>query len=128
MITETTYAYIAGILDGEGTIHITNQFNLRVSIRNTSKDVVAWMQKIAGEGNIYGDKRRQKTCYSLELCSNKAARFLIPLLPYLKIKKAQAKLALSFQENMIQGRRLTPTKKAWRERCYWKMRGLNAIG
>ena len=129
MSAKIDYAYIAGLLDGEGTVSITSQLDLRVCIRNTNRAVLDWIKSVIGEGNIYGDKRREKVCYSLELSSNKAAHFLKSVYPYLRIKKLQAKVALEFQEkaNRVPSSTyyLIGSEKERRQIIYRQMKELN---
>lgn len=132
MTSKTDYAYIAGILDGEGTICIANQLYLSVRFRNTNKLLLEWIQGIAGIGNIYCDNRNPSPCYSLDLTSGQAIRFLKVLMPYIRMKKAQARLAFKFQERMGKGRGLwgkgrplTMAEKKKRQAFYWQMRELN---
>jgi len=97
MKQDIEYAYIAGLTDGEGTIFITPQLYLSVKIRNTDKPILLWVQGVYGLGKIYKAKSAIKQGFSLEFNSNNALKFLTPLLPYLRIKKLQAELAVAFQ-------------------------------
>jgi len=126
MTTQGEYAYIAGLFDGEGTIHISNQLYLAVRLRNTNKAILKWIQSIYKMGHIYSDNRSpNKPCYSLELASYQALSFLKPLLPYLKIKQDQATLAFQFQQGTTSGRDLTPSQKRIRETIFIEMSRLN---
>lgn len=128
MDKQTDYAYIAGLLDGEGTINVSNTLLLFIRIRNTNKAVLEWVREIMGSGNIYFDRRKDKPCYSLELACKKAIEFLEPLRPYIRIKQEQVELALRLQNlygNNKRRKRLTEAQKADRESIYWAMRHLN---
>ena len=129
MIKQTDYAYIAGILDGEGSISITNQFYLDVKIRNTNKTVLEWIQNLTpARGHIYADKRRVLFCYSLQFSSKQALLLLKPLMPYLKIKKRQALLAFKFLQRLrgqTSGTPLTDNERQKRKIAYHKMKELN---
>jgi len=122
MNKELDYAYIAGLLDGEGTISISNQFYLRACIRNTDLKVLEWIQSFMG-GAIYPDNRRVKPCYSLEYSSRTVEKFLSRLCPYLRIKKTQAEFALSL--NLHRHQKLTLDERERRFEAYLKMRELN---
>ena len=128
MVKNTDYAYIAGILDGEGTISISNSQYMTVRIRNTNKGVLEWIQGVTGAGKIYGDSRsKARRCYSLEMTANKAAAFLHLVLPYIRIKRKQAILALNYQCNgeRVSGKRMTQQKQIKRQEDYLLMRKLN---
>lgn len=51
---ETEKAYIAGLLDGEGTISFKEKWvsNFRVSIANTDVPLLEWVQSVVGFGRI----------------------------------------------------------------------------
>ncbi len=129
MSKQTDFAYIAGFLDGEGTIHVSNQLYLTVRIRNTDRLVLEWVKSIMGDGNLY-------TCYrssylpfhSLEFNCTKAITVLKCLLPYLRIKRKQAQLAFEFQKRP-QGASfrtpLTDEERHSRKAIYHQMRELN---
>jgi hypothetical protein len=56
-LTTAERAYLAGLLDGEGTITLTRKYrgahrHLLVSISNTERSVLAWVQKVVGAGRI----------------------------------------------------------------------------
>jgi len=126
---KTEYAYIAGLFDGEGTIHISNQLYLAARLRNTNRLTLEWIQRLYGFGHIYSDTRRVRPCYSLEFASNQALEFLKPLLPYLRIKKTQANLAFKFQKResnpQSSGYPLYPSEETKRKYIYEQMKQLN---
>lgn len=106
------YDYIAGFFDAEGSIHIFNNAGrskyLGVSITNTNKKVLEKIHSFIGLGYIVKSKRNAesikqdyKVCYKLRLSTRDAAKFLKSLLPYLIIKKRQAKLAIKFQSGIL---------------------------
>lgn len=102
MNKDTDYAYTAGLLDGEGSISITPKLYLSVKIRNTDKPVLLWLQEVlhrflAKSGGLYKNNSTNKQCFSLEFNGKHAKSVLEFLLPYLRIKKRQAELAIEFQ-------------------------------
>lgn len=103
-------AYWAGLFDGEGCINIYRtkansksktsrpSYTLQVSIDNTNEEVLKEIYETYG-GTFYTRKRKNRTrIYCVKLCSNKAIPFLTDILPYLRIKKSEAIIALEFQE------------------------------
>ena len=68
------------------------------------------VQKIIG-GNISkspDNRENSSELFKLRLYCNEAKKFLEKILPYLKIKKEQAKLAIEFQSKMEKGKRTIP--------------------
>jgi hypothetical protein len=111
LLTPIQLSYIAGIVDGEGSISVYQHkkrrgkeyldytYGLHVSVTNTYKPVVDWLQKKTGLGSIGSklrDKENYKTAYTWVLQVNQIQPFLEALLPYLIIKHAQAELMLEF--------------------------------
>ena len=108
----TDLAYTAGIIDGEGSILVEKLLNksrkenqvrhcLRVNVTNTDYNLIIWLKENFG-GSIWSyDLPSYRKCYHWKLNGVKASAFLKSLLPYLKVKQQQAKLAVSFQETII---------------------------
>lgn len=101
--------YIAGLLDGEGSIGIMKhnretpspQYFLRVVICNTNKKVLELVQQTLGVGSITVNNRRRRALYTWTATSGKAMFILERLLPYLIIKKEQAQLGIDFQQGIF---------------------------
>lgn len=111
MPTEAQLGYIAGILDGEGSISISrSKCNTKnklyhcpqVRIFNTDKRILEAVQKVIG-GNIpiHGDTYKgRKICYRLEYNAKpKIKEVLTMLLPYLVGKKERASVMIAFCED-----------------------------
>lgn len=111
-------AYIAGFFDGEGSIVITpiahstsNQkrtFNMRAQAVSTNEEIIRLLLAMFG-GDIKNKpiKGNRKACWTWRVSSQAATNFLELVLPYLKIKKPQAELALEFQSHKTRGGRKT---------------------
>lgn len=141
---ELELAYIAGFLDGEGTIgiskntpqnpkdpHKTPRYELQVAVVNTCLDPLLLCQKRFG-GGIYTRKHlpRHKLTYHWTVAQKASVTLIKAVLPYLIIKKRQAELALKFMEaktNVLGWRKRVPDEElALRESYYWQMRQLNS--
>ena len=90
-----TLSYLAGIVDGEGCITQQNK-SWRVQIAMTDKMLIEWI------GTFGGTVRKRKTTGNhlpiwrwLLMRQAEVAEFLYALLPYLKVKREQAIIALS---------------------------------
>jgi hypothetical protein len=97
--------YIAGIVDGEGSILINkrndanNHYSVKVEIPNTNLDLLRYIRNITKLGDIIKESRRKINCkivYVYNVKSYEYKKFLIPILPYLVIKKRQAELMLQY--------------------------------
>lgn len=108
-IPETDKAYVAGFVDGEGTITITRQsaktfggnenFYTSLEISNTNLEILEWIQSLYGgtlktsQNHKHGNR---KISYVLYWYSEKARPVLVSIYPYLRIKKEHATLSLEF--------------------------------
>lgn len=108
MAEQCFYAYLAGMIDGEGSIHMkktrkrkdnTWYHVLRVSIANTNLKVLKDILRIIGFGCIYktnkkGNKKHvvnvNYDCYQLDWSSKQAEKILLKTLSFLRIKHPQA--------------------------------------
>jgi hypothetical protein len=107
---KNAWPYVAGILDGEGTIcatiyehHNETERRLEIQISNTNVDLMKWLL-----GNFGGrfdsrykntgfGKNSRKTLYTWRLSGNKnKEKFLLGVLPHLIIKRKQVTLALQW--------------------------------
>lgn len=104
-MTETEKAYIAGIIDGEGSIMLqkihSNEFpSPCISIASTTLELLEFIKITVGKGSIIKKKNYNeslhKDCYSYVLRRNHAINLLIEIYPYLIIysKKERAKLII----------------------------------
>lgn len=141
-------AYVAGFMDGEGTITIARNiskkhpgkpyYRIYVTISSTDLEVLQLIQTWFPEGKILetNDKRAKphyRQAYRYHTEGPRAYRMLILLKPYLVIKRKQAALALGFYwSQFIKGEKkrlgrngLTDDILQTREKFYWKMRQLN---
>lgn len=111
-------AWLAGIIDGEGSIFVMRnhrtdrerEYNyiLRISVQSTDEIMAPECKNITEEGYVYRvfEKREnQQDSWKWQVNGRAATRILEELLPYLKVKKNQAELAIQFQKT---------TKKHWR--------------
>lgn len=134
ILTKTEAAYLAGFIDGEGCIHIkrrskTNAPALVLSVSNTNKLVILWLCKLF---NHTFHKRRLKNgtkdAYVFVVTGKKAGYILEQLLPYFKIKKDRAKLAIKFSKRIKgTGYKLTNKEVEIRLKFRSKIQELNRV-
>lgn len=109
-------SYAAGIVDGEGCIHIGNTYSravqakknkshvLTVRVVTTDNVITPWfLQKFGGTFYTYQRREISKKTGKLnksykiwQMKSDKAGEFLQLILPYLKLKQRRAEVALEF--------------------------------
>lgn len=117
-ITETEWAYIAGLLDGEGTVYVSKvkskencsgvKFSPVLQISNTHRGVLEWVKErlegtvqvhnLAGKGK---DGLNRKEGYFWVIRFKKAVDIAKKVLPYMIIKKEQTKNLIAFGAQTI---------------------------
>lgn len=135
----TDIAYLAGILDGEGSIGIkppppsSPSHQLSVQIANTNRELLSWIQSFWG-GCINKEVRRSphhKQVWKLQIGGKKAGLMLRAIRPYIRIKAYQSEIAFAF---LSLGRlpRKDQNEKIRilheRDRLYYAMKSLNKRG
>jgi len=139
-------SYLAGIIDGEGTIRIGKssppikypnhnpKYYAAISIGMVDKKVIEIIVKKFGSKIREECVPNRKKIYRWGTSGNKVVPNIIKqLLPYLIVKKEQAKLVIKFceKQNHIGFRRneYLPIKELQlREEFYWKVKKLNVVG
>lgn len=102
-MTSEEKAYIAGIIDGEGTVtlsraHVEELPAPKVSVANNSLELLKWIKGKVGSGVIIKRSRREpqhKDHYVLDISNNWALDLLMEVKEYLIIKKPHAELLIS---------------------------------
>lgn len=123
---DKTYAYLAGIMDGEGTLTIMRKrynpaqfardiargkrnvipktesiysYYVGITVKNTDFRLIRWLQARFG-GSYCPDKSRKanwKISYRWQLFGQEnQERFLLGILPYIILKEEQANILLEF--------------------------------
>jgi hypothetical protein len=112
--TATTLAYVARLLDGEGSICIgasrpksdstATSYWLQVGITNTGRTMIDWLLATFGghiSDNTHAPSRtNQSPCWAWRIMGTQAVSFLTVIQPYVRIKAPQLRLALDFQQHM----------------------------
>lgn len=125
--------YLAGIIDGEGCLIISRSdrgnyqnYYGRIHVKNTDKRLMKWLVDYFG-GNIHTNKPKSdkhSVAYSWYFSGNAKSKevFLLAIMPYLIIKREQAKVLVEFF-------RLSEQKcPELRKKLYQKMHSLNKRG
>jgi hypothetical protein len=108
-------AYTAGIIDGEGCIHIRRQrdkrynncfkYGLEVQVTSTEEWLCKWLQLTWGGSVYHGEKPNPKwrSYWCWKIVNRQALAFLENILCYLHIKRPQAEVAIGFQKRQHPG-------------------------
>ena len=103
------WGYVAGIIDGEGCIYLSNRHNgykdhrsmeLHVKVGMANEWVINFLlMQFGGVKSIRKHHQiiRYKQIYEWAANGKKAGKFLKLVLPYLQIKRPQAELGIAFQ-------------------------------
>lgn len=131
-------AYLAGIIDGEGSVIIHGRgksIQLRLLITNTHQGVLEWATAVTGVGRVNsqyparyssidgGPPVLRRPTYAWACNSDSAESVLKQIQPYMVIKSAQAALAIEVQRKLRD-----PSTKAdlsWQEPARLQMKALN---
>lgn len=116
---DTDWAYLAGLLDGEGSFSLNgkirygktgkpyNRFDARITVNQTTKPIIVWVSKIFTSNISFTQPNdfNKKGVYQVQTHKRQTIIFIINnILPYMRIKKAHAKLLLRYclvRENKI---------------------------
>lgn len=147
---ETTLAYLAGLIDGEGYIGVkrTNRkdatspiYHERIQLRMVHEGAIALLAETLG-GSYYREKphaNNGRPLFCWQASDALAARILERVLPYLLVKRecAENVLLLRASKNdprarlrggMTQRRLMDPAVLAERETIYLRAKELNRVG
>jgi len=127
-------AYIAGIIDGEGSIILRRkpkQNELFMVVVNTNKNIIKWLRKITKIGTIKQREVRNikwRQVWEWNTAAENTTKILWAIYPYLIIKKEHAKIAIEYQSLAKHGggpNRYTPAEKERREQLVKELGELN---
>lgn len=107
MFTDTEAAYLAGIIDGEGTVTIMRdsrgpeewRYRVRLSVSNTSIELMEFLHPVGGHISVEAGPQRTRTCYAWILTGSSAVVVLRNVVKYLIVKRKHAEHAIRFEES-----------------------------
>lgn len=142
-------AYVAGLIDGDGSVGVACQkrgsqqdrwsyyASVTIGMTEPGKPILEWIHQEWG-GSLHPHKvagERECPAWQWRVSGDKAVAILRMLLPHLKLKAPQARLALeverirsSLPRTNNGGAAWTPQSRAECERIKQKVHGLNAKG
>jgi hypothetical protein len=117
MADAVTLAYLAGVVDSDGTITIHRSarggreyFAARIGIAGTRREPHDLASSIWGGkvGRYEPKDSRHRVYYQWSRTGDPAVEPICSILPYLRVKRDQAMLALELQEHVVAGRGDSP--------------------
>jgi hypothetical protein len=127
--------YLAGFIDGEGSIMLYDRDARRTSIRvrmvvtNTNLAVLEWMREVTRVGRInihQADDGRRKTSWNWTTDGDGAASILEQIVEVMRVKNAQAELAITVNKQLADV--ALKWRRDWQVEARGKMQALNARG
>lgn len=121
-------AYLAGFFDGEGCIHVNKMklrthtgysLTLEITQRRDNNEILHYVRSKFG-GNFH-HKRATFTSNPYDRWSihgNQAINMLVQLLPYLRLKKLQAEVAISYNNELSSSEKETIRNKLQEMKAY----------
>jgi len=103
-IPETFWAYLAGFIDGEGSLGVY-QSGPRICVSNTHLEVLEWFIRVSGSG-VIGKRTGSsqftatKQCYQLHWQANGCRQILPKIIPFMHEKKERAELLLEYLDSV----------------------------
>lgn len=116
---EIKLAYLAGVIDSDGCIHIERyvdrrkgrnnryQYNVRLQVGVTRMEIINWIEKnFCGETRKYSYKRESKfqnrnDVINWRISSKQAINLLKELKDYLILKRDRAEIAIEFEKSIL---------------------------
>jgi hypothetical protein len=103
-MSQADYAYLAGVIDGEGCIRIQRvrargvvRYQLRLHVANTSRALMDWLEMTFG-GHAYARKKPHGgVVWDWHVKNGHVPDVLRLVLPYLIVKREEALLAFEFR-------------------------------
>jgi hypothetical protein len=150
-LTPAELGYIAGIVDGEGSISLAH-CSARASgvyvyplvrVANTDKGLIDWLDEKVGVGHTgYVSKLHLgcKDVYHWAIASNEAYELLVKIRPYLVVKAHRADIVTALWEENETALRVAGRNnwgnhhpvpnwlRSWREACFLYLKDLNRRG
>jgi len=137
MLATRWWAWLAGLIDGDGSIQFKKSQNRRktcnpsytaiVSIHMYSRSAIEKAASIMGS-SVHGYRNYEKTLWTTTVHGPKAQRVLETILPFLTAKRCEAQLLLEAiascprQWRDSVGHKITEEQLALREGWYWVLR------
>lgn len=142
MWTSEQLAYLAGIIDGEGSISVELQrangkgrrldyYTLRMCVFNTNLDLIKWIVETFGGAYYHNTKYEgRKQCYTWKIFGDKLLDIVSACHPYFIVKKKHADIVMEFRKTVLGKTNWNIPKEVLEKRhaLYTEAKKLNKIG
>jgi len=140
-ITIIDLAYLAGLIDGDGSFHISKRkgrgykhtsqcYGMVLSIHCIERSLIDWVvSKFGGITTCLNKKPPRRSLYGVEITGNRLTQLIELILPFIKLKKPHAENMLKMRKtyNGIGGRFEIPKEVSdLREECWAFSREINS--
>lgn len=92
-MTENEIAWLAGLLEGEGSFNLNKKHSIAVKLEMTDEDVVRKAQSTTGVGRVVARpsrKKGHKPTWSWVITGNNANSVLVQILPFMGARRTEA--------------------------------------
>jgi hypothetical protein len=133
-LTVANAAYLAGMIDADGHIGLysrgpSQSLRVHADVSNTDRELLLWIREVTGVGSVNKQKDEtatHKASFAWNTSSESAITLLRQVIPYMRVKRARAKLAIDFYTKRQEiGNRID---LSWQEPYRAKMLELNRRG
>lgn len=134
---DTELAYIAGLIDGEGSVQLIRQisntsykayFSLILSISNTDVRVIEWLLNCAGGHKAeFEGKENRLNSFKWWMSDSKAQDLLYRVRPYVVLKVEQIDLVLDIRFNPLKNT-YSIEEEQFRTRVFLELQALHRRG
>lgn len=131
-LTVAQASYIAGLVDGEGSIMLIGRRGgcaLRLTVSNNVYSVMEWLTSTLGVGVIVRrlpNNKKHATSYTYQINSHGANSIIQQIRPHMVIKARQADLAMEAYRGLNDP--LKKSDRTWQTEAYEQMKQLNRRG
>lgn len=138
-ISATQWAYLAGLIDGEGNVGVyrhenkkywSSLYSAKIIITSTSEEVIAWLLNNIG-GSFWARSRKNskwKHCYCWYPNMSDMLTVCHGVLPYAVIKREQIKLLMQYPFGLGRGQSSTKSITDLKQKLYKRTLKLNKVG
>ncbi len=115
MLQETDKAYLAGLIDGEGSIYIGKSkpnnlagtknptYRLSLDITSTYYPIIKYLVDLYGGWVHYREGKGRKNSWASQWQGQRVCEILEFVFPYLIIKREEALVAINYQKGRVNG-------------------------
>jgi hypothetical protein len=137
-MTPEELAYLAGFIDGEGSLQIQRRihrnefgewlgYSIYLDVGQTRRDILEYLKEQAGGGCIHHKPSvgNRKQSWMLRIMGSQALKFVSQIRPYLRVKSEIADVFLRFP---MTGRKTTDEQRQIKDALFLRARELNHRG